>query len=484
MIKRVLAFFMFAVILLLAACSDVTDKEPDNTTAQITSTGETTAPGTETELKLKPNIPEATNYGGYKFVIANSFFNETKYTTNAIDPGVLVGDVLNDAIYTRTMTVEDKLGIDVVDRAYMIDEMRIEINAGDVTFDLMTVNLSNVRVFINLGAVVDYYQLDGIDLQMPWWDQNAQEKLSVNGKLFYTLSDFLITGLDNGRALYFNKTIHSDLGLENLYALAREGSWTLEKLRQMGLEAVYDLNGDGAYTRNDRYGMLCWNATSFYEAYLTSSDAEIMKQTDSGIPYFYCFEPRFADVYTRLLDVFSKDNMTYLENDLNLFMEGHALFTTWTLYGATRLRAMDTDFGIIPLPKYDAEQESYWHVSPNPHAMMVPVATKDEQRTGIILEALSYYSSPSYSDEAVIPAYFELAVKGKTTRDEESLEMLDIIKNSISYIIKLDDTGMTSSIYSAFGAKNYNISSLLKSQQKLAQTALKRIFAAMGVETE
>jgi hypothetical protein len=346
----------------------------------------------------------------------------------------------------------------------------------------MTVNLSNVRKFINIGAVVDFYDLDGIDLSMPWWDQNAQQKLSVAGKLFYTLSDFLITGIDNARAVYFNKKLHEDLGLDDLYTMARDGTWTLDEMRKMGLVAVADLNGDGKNTRDDRYGMLCWNATSFYEAYLTSSDAEIMKQSESGIPYFYCFEQRFVDVYTRLLDIFSTNNMTYLENDLNLFMDGHALSTTWTMYGATRLREMNTDFGIIPLPKYDLNQESYWHVSPNPHALMVPVATKDELRTGIILEALAYYSSVCYSENAVIPTYFELAVKGKTTRDAESLEMLDVIKNSISYIIKLDDTGMTSSIYTAFGQNNYNIASILKKQEQVVKKQLAKVFTAMGVD--
>jgi hypothetical protein len=60
--------------------------------------------------------------------------------------------------------------------------------------------------------------------------------------------------------------------------------------------------------------------------------------------------------------------------------------------------------------------------------------------------------------------------------------MLDIIKNSISYIIKLDDTGMTTSIYSSFGSNNYNIASILKKTQKPAQTALENVFKAMGVD--
>ncbi len=481
MVKRVFSAVILVLLLVMTACTNVPNPEDETTTpkgSQAESPEETTA----SETRLEADIPDGTDFDNYEFIIANSFYNATKYTTNAIDPGSIIGDVLNDAIYTRTITVEDLLSIDIVDLPYTVNDMRVDINAGDVTFDLMTVDLSNVRNFINLGAVIDFYNLDGIDLDMPWWDQNAQEKLSVNGKLFYTLSDFLITGLDNGRAIYFNKKLLKDLDLDNPYELVKDNEWTLDKMREMGMEAVSDLNGDGKFDENDRYGMLCWNATSFYEVYLTSSDAEIMKQGNDNIPYFHCLEAGFVDVFTKLLDVFSKDNMTFLKNDLNLFMGDHALFTTWTLYGATRLREMDTDFGILPPPKYDSAQDSYWSVSPNPHTLMVPEATKDTLRTGIILEALAYYSSPSYSDKTVIPSYFELAVKGKTTRDQESLEMLDIIKNSISYIIKLDDTGMTSAIYAAFGSNNYNITSIVKVFEKPARTALDKIFKTMGVD--
>ena len=42
--------------------------------------------------------------------------------------------------------------------------------------------------------------------------------------------------------------------------------------------------------------------------------------------------------------------------------------------------------------------------------------------TGAVLEALSYESR-----QTVIPAYYEIALKGKYARDPESVEMLDLI---------------------------------------------------------
>ncbi|MBQ8398212.1 MAG: extracellular solute-binding protein [Clostridia bacterium] len=491
--KKTLAMLLALLMLsstALFACGDADAGQSTDTTAAPTVTTAADPNSTDTtvpeETKLVANIPEGTNFGGYTFNIANGFHNATKYTTNAIAPTELTGDVINDAMYKRTVAVEDKLGIDVVDLDISQSKMKTNLQAGAAEFDLMTVDLSGVRGFINSGYMLDFNTLPGIDLSMPWWDQNAQDKLSVDGKLFHTFSDFLITQLDNGRALYFNRELHKDLGLEDIYTLVREGTWTLDKLREMGLQAVSDLDGNQTMDANDRYGMICWNATSFYEIYLTSSDAEIMKQGSDGIPYFYCYDEAFYDVCQRLLDVFNTDSFTILDGDqsINYFMEGRGLFCSWTLYGATRMREMQQDFGIVPFPKYDVEQESYWHVSPNPHALMVPNHV-DQERTGIILEALAYYSSNSYAgNSSVTYAYFDNAVKVRATRDAESYEMLDIIKNTISYIIKFDDSPMTTAIYGCFGAGQNQFASMIARTKKVADKYLATAFANMGVTVD
>jgi len=489
--KKTLALLLALVMLSSTALFACGDADAGTTTDTTAAPAVTTAPNGDPaattvpeETKLVANIPEGTNFNDYNFNIANGFYTATKYTTNAIAPTEVNGDVINDAMYKRTVTVEDKIGIKVVDLNIDQSKMKTNLQANAAEFDLMTVDLSGVRTFINSGYMLDFNELPNIDMTMPWWDQNAREKLSVDGKLFHTFSDFLITQLDNGRALYFNKEMHKDLGLESIYDLVREDKWTLDKLREMGVQAIRDLDGNQVMDAQDAYGMTCWNATSFYEIYLTSSDAEIMKQGDNGIPYFYCYDENFYTVCERLLNIFNTDDFTILDGDqtINYFIEGRALFCSWTLYGATRMRDMQQDFGIVPFPKYDEKQESYWHVSPNPHALMVPNHV-DQERTGTILEALAYYSSPSYSGNDSVPyAYFDNAVKVRATRDADSFEMLDIIKNTISYIIKFDDSPMTGAIYGVFGAGQNQFASMVERTRKVADKKLAEAFSKMGVE--
>ena len=96
----------------------------------------------------------------------------------------------------------------------------------------------------------------------------------------------------------------------------------------------------------------------------------------------------------------------------------------------TLLRTMDQDFGIIPPPKFDENQSNYyvtvdtWCASP----VSVPITVKDKEITGLILETLAYESR-----YLLLPAYYDVQLKTKLARDDESSAMIDIILNNRLY---------------------------------------------------
>lgn len=67
----------------------------------------------------------------------------------------------------------------------------------------------------------------------------------------------------------------------------------------------------------------------------------------------------------------------------------------------------------------------YTTVDAGTNLYFVPVTASDPERTSIILEALA---AEGYRE--VIPAYYEVALQTKYTRDDLSVQMLDIIKES------------------------------------------------------
>jgi hypothetical protein len=90
---------------------------------------------------------------------------------------------------------------------------------------------------------------------------------------------------------------------------------------------------------------------------------------------------------------------------------------------------MTADFGILPHPKYDENQTEYYngtaHVVP---IFAIPITNPDPERTGIFIDALTALSATT-----ITPAYYTISLEGKFTRDEDSIEMLDIIRSSRIY---------------------------------------------------
>ena len=134
-----------------------------------------------------------------------------------------------------------------------------------------------------------------------------------------------------------------------------------------------------------------------------------------GKIYFDTFVDKVATYQNQGGDTLRRVSSRQFEDDLGLF------YVTF-LGTIPTLRAMETDFGILPFPKYDETQEKYYSRVIDGFIRCVPNFTADLERTSIIMEALAVESK-----NITIPAYFEIALRTKHTRDDESQDMLDII---------------------------------------------------------
>jgi hypothetical protein len=105
------------------------------------------------------------------------------------------------------------------------------------------------------------------------------------------------------------------------------------------------------------------------------------------------------------------------------------MFLPEHLGNAQALRGMEADFGIVPYPKWDEQQENYLTTSVAYFSLFcVPTTVQNLEMTGIITEALC---AESY--KKVIPAFYEVALKTKHARDDESAEMIDLIRSGLTF---------------------------------------------------
>ena len=120
----------------------------------------------------------------------------------------------------------------------------------------------------------------------------------------------------------------------------------------------------------------------------------------------------------------------------------------WTIYGdqmarkdcylflvgglGDSFRSFDYEYGVLPVPKYSEDQEYYVHDASlgNSPTTAVPVTASDPGTVSLILEAMAY---DSYYN--VLPVFYGNYLNSKLARDEESVEMLKIIHDTVYYDI-------------------------------------------------
>ena len=134
-----------------------------------------------------------------------------------------------------------------------------------------------------------------------------------------------------------------------------------------------------------------------------------------------------------------------------MFREGRSLFTDVNITLVINLREMDQSFGVLPWPKLEEADDYVANVDAGTNLFIVPITNSDPDRTSLVLETLAILGR-AYT----IPAYYDVALKTRDSRDEESAEMLDIIVANRVFDLGYYNEPMGSSYASHFAelAKN------------------------------
>jgi hypothetical protein len=258
-------------------------------------------------------------------------------------------------------------------------------------------------------------------------------------RLFATTSDLTIRDKDSIAIFLFSKKLIDDLDLDCPYELVENNQWTWGKMQDMMRAATLDINSDGAIDWNDRIGLYTANE---YARYLFNASGEFMAAAGAdGVPEITIFSERAAAVTEAIKEIHGGryavnaqdfqgrvDDIWATQNEV--FADNRALFLHARMGHVTALRDMASDFGILPAPKFDSRQESFhsvvgtWTAS----GISIPHTIEDRERTGLILEALVYESRYT-----LLPAYYDINLRTKMARDEESSAMIDIILDTRLY---------------------------------------------------
>lgn len=451
--KRITVILLLSAILFGAVSCAAVPAASETSESSVTaesSAGETTL--------LKADLPEDANFAGYTFnILLSGNWDFDDFTAEAEN-----GEPVNDAVFRKNLAVRERFGIEIGILPYQEDAaggnkaFRNSVSAGDNAFDAAMIGSYQVTGLTTDACLTDLGSMPYIDLSKPWWDQKANEDLTMKGMMFYTTGDITTLLNDCTYCLLFNKKLIADYNMQDPYRMVNDSSWTLDNLSAMIRQVSADIDGNGRYDQADLYGLIAWDdsmlgiITGTGEKFATlNGDSELELTLNNG---------RVISVMEKYIGLVFDETVTYHilagdDRSVEIFSNDRGLFYTRYLRAASWFRDMETDFGILPYPKLEETQDRYYA---NVHAygssfVCVPVTCPDTERTGIILEA---FASESYY--TLRPAYYETTLVGKYIRDDESVAMLDIILANRVY-----DLGL----YYQLGTYNERMMDLLRQRK-------------------
>ncbi|GHU35243.1 hypothetical protein FACS1894105_03540 [Clostridia bacterium] len=487
--KRKIAGLTVAVLICvnIAACSSQSGDKSDTTS----SSGSVTS-AEATTVSYADNLPNL-DFGGQTFTILS---REDDTSIFGMEMGVEEenAEIVNDSIYRRNKTVEKRLNVNIkvvkmpgswADREGFSNAVKNSVATNDNLYNLVAGYAYYFPPLALTGNFANWHNMPYTDFDAPYWSADLANEMTIDGKLYFMTGDLSLSTIWNMSCVFFNKKLVADLDIkEDFYQLVLDGKWTWDKIADISRGIYSDLNGDGVHDAGDLYGTVYTAAGTNNESVFVSIDQPITVKDSDGYPQLVMNSPKTVK-FTEMLMDFAFNNPGVFVNlsdssvdIMESFLADRSLFVPFRLTGTDLMREMDSDYGILPMPKFDEAQEKYATMSHDWYSLMcVPVTNTDFEFVSAVTEALA---SESY--QTVTPAYFETTLKGKYSRDDTSSQMLDIIRDGMRFDFAVVNSASMDNIAHIFrelsGKKSADFASLYESREKRYNVFLDRLVEA------
>lgn len=434
-VRNAICIFLAALVSvsLLVSCGGADDEvnPAADTTADAAETSETV-----TETTEPPSyVPEGLDFEGAKVTLLGGDAVFKHYTMCTEQ----TGDGLNDALWERYHKVGEQLNVTFdflsENSTGAVNKITSTVLAGDDVYQLAIVQrATSIGTMVGQKLLTNWNDMPYINLDGSYWYEDAIDSLRVGKFVYYTYGDIYPLST---HVMYYNKDIREAYSLDNPHELVLGGGWTIDRLIEMATAVPKDLNGDGQMNENDQYGISFGN-TDQINTLMYGCGLTITTKDSDGVTLSPRTE-KMVDVFEHIVNLFHTDNATYYKqlNKVTL-VTGQVLFYTGTIHGARTYRDAEVEFGMLPYPKYNEEQEKYVSFL-NTELMCIP-SIADRELSGAVIQLMAENSAD------VKEAYYDYLLKEKVARDPESKQVLDIIfGNAINDFIISYCGGMSNS---------------------------------------
>lgn len=350
------------------------------------------------------------------------------------------GSPMDESVFARQVKVEKYLGIDIL-RVLIPDAtwdaynkyLQSAVQNMDGTMDVCLTHVNGcVGTIISDNLVVDFGEMEGLDLDAEYWNMDFMDDLELNGNYFLGLSDqnILMT-----YAIVFNKdmlALYESSIDKSIYDLVTDYEWTLDEMISLANLVYVDKTGDGK-TKDDTYGVTgnCW--VSFC-GWLTSSNIPMLEQDESGAYKVAINNSKYvekADALVNRLRDLGRSTYAYFDYDYSTcsvpLRSGKALMQLISTNSLPSLLDYNVEFGVAPYPMYDLDQASVGYKSLQWGGYLTVLSyVRNPLMVAQTLELLAFYS------ENVKITFYEKLLGKQVADMPEDAAMLEILWDSVA----------------------------------------------------
>lgn len=428
---------LLVVLPLLVACGS---SDSNDSTDEASSTG-AVDPETEEIDQYVAGIAQDANLDGESFTYigrqSDNFPVEYEET----------GNLLSDAVYKRQRDLEEIFGIEWEDVITEHGEDTQQRVIQDTLSDMGAYDLAHGAV-LTVGqplmvsrSIMNVNEFTTLDLGQEWWISTLEETFSINGKLYILTGTIVAEHYSDAGCVLFNKEVAANFNIPDLYQIVKDGEWTVDKMFEISQAVPANTSGTGVY----RYGFTDHRSVGF--DFLFGNGMSITSFDEEGTPMISAtLSPELSDFADKMSKVLGDETLVCttrvtkaggedsnekygVEDISDLFVDGDILFWLDSTGAVTSFREEEVEFGIVPFPKGDVNMEYRTYAqSGMGSAVYVPRRVKDVTKVDIIVEAMA-----ALSQKHLKPAFYDKMLKGRSTYDSDSREMIDIISSTKTY---------------------------------------------------
>lgn len=399
----------------------------------------------------------------------------------------LTGNIVDDAIYNRNLKVEERLNVKIEvfaadgwERYYnSITQLKASIAAGDAAFDIVAGWSAAIPQVSIEGLLYNLVGIDYLDFNQPWWNQSCIDELRIGGSLYFITGDIAKSYLYAMQMYLFNKKLAQDNNIENLYGVVREFKWTIDYVNSIVKDMYRDLNGNSEVDSEDAFGLVT-ASTNDADAYMQSFRVSMISRDENGMPVLDVDEERLASCVEKVYDLLWGNQGCITDTDgvaqYEIFVSDRSLFTTARMIEfEITFNKMESDYGVLPYPMFDETQKQYGtRVQDALSLWCIPVDIVQPEISAAVLEALA-----AQSYRTVTPAYYDVALKNRYSRDADTAEIIDLIRSSAILnfeCIYNESIGNPWFVMrSLMSSQNNNFASYWAANSKVVETQLKKV---------